>query len=152
MAGGSSACGVAIIAWAASYLGTGSGEKEFHTTLDAMKQVHTFRVAYSASPGTQHNEMMWEVDCDRAIVHGQSHYIDTSRNPPIDMKQEEINVANRAFNRKSDGSWAPAGYGYQGATAKWYCGNLAQGTDSNILPEISTMIRRGILQKGDKRQ
>jgi len=46
---------LAVMAWALSYLGTGSGEKEFQKTLDAMKQVHSFRVAYSATPPNQHN-------------------------------------------------------------------------------------------------
>jgi hypothetical protein len=67
------------------------------------------------------------------------------------MKHDEMSVANHAYMRKDDGSWAPAGSGYPGTTAKWYCGNLAQGTDSNLLPEIATMIKRGILQKGDKK-
>jgi hypothetical protein len=143
--------GVALVAWAVSYIGTGSGEKEFQKTLDAMKQVHSVRVAYTASPGTRHNELLWEVDCNRDLVHQQSHYVDTSVNPPVDMKHDEMSVANHAYMRKDDGSWAPAGSGYPGTTAKWYCGNLAQGTDSNLLPEIATMIKRGILQKGDKK-
>lgn len=143
--------GVAIVAWAASYLGPGSGEKEFQKTLDAMKQVRSFRVAYSANPGTQHNEMLWEVDCSRDVVHQQEHFTDTSRNPPVDMSHDAMMVAGRGYDRKSDGSWSQSRYGYQGISAKWYCGSLAQGTDTNLLPQIATMIKRGILQKGDKK-
>jgi hypothetical protein len=36
-------------------------------------------------------------------------------------------------------------------SAKPFCSKLAQGVDSNLLPEIATMIQRGILQKGDKK-
>lgn len=42
--------GVIIVAWAASYLGTGSGEREFQKTLNALKQVHTFRATVISSP------------------------------------------------------------------------------------------------------
>jgi hypothetical protein len=144
--------GVAIVAWAASYLGTGSGEKEFQKTLDAMKQVHSFRVALTATPAADmHNEMLWEVDCNRDIVHQQMHLVNSSGDPPSEMKQDQMLVAGKEFDRQNDGSWSKAKYGHQGATAKWFCGNLAQGTDSNLLPEIATMIKRGIIQKGDKK-
>jgi len=143
--------GFAIVGWAISYLGTGSGEKEFQKTLDAMKQVHSFRVAFTANPRTQHNDMLWEVDCNRDIVHHQWHFVETSTTPPTEINQDQMIVAGREYDRKSDGTWEPGrGFG-QGGSAKWFCGNLAQGTDSNILPQIATMIRRGIIQKGDKK-
>ncbi len=144
--------GVAIIAWALSYLGTGSGEKEFQKTLQAMKQVHSFRVASTSNPGMQHNEMLWEVDCDRDLLHYQWHLVVTSSNPPTEMNRDEITVAGREYDRQSDGSWTSPKYASRGSgSAKWYCGTLAQGTDSNLLPQIATMIRRGIIQKGDKK-
>ena len=102
-----------------SYLGTGSGEKEFQKTLDAMKQVHSFRVAYSATPPTQHNELLWEVDCNRDVLHAQFDYVQTNRNPPAEMKTDQMIVAGRAFDRQSDGSWSPARYGSRGGSAKW---------------------------------
>jgi hypothetical protein len=142
---------VAIVAWAASYLGTGSGEKEFQKTLDAMKQVRSFRVAYTAIPGTQRNEMLWEVDCNRDIVHQQSHFVDTSVSPPAEMSLDQTSVAGRTYDRKSDGSWASPTYAGGSVSAKWVCGQLAQGTDTNVLPQIATMIKRGILQKGDRK-
>lgn len=144
------AVGVAIVAWAASYLGTGSSEKEFQKTLDAMKQVHSFRVAYTSTPGTQHNDMLWEVDCARDILHQQTHFVDTRTDPPQDFNQNQLFVAGRAYNRKDDGSWAP-GFAGGGGSAKRYCSNLSQGTESSLLPQIGTMIKRGILQKGDKK-
>ena len=100
--------GAAIVAWAASYLGAGGGEKEFQKTLDAMKQVHSFRVAYSATPPMQHNELLWDVDCNRDIVHQQSDYQQTSRNPLSEMKQDQTIMASQAYERLSDGSWSKA--------------------------------------------
>jgi hypothetical protein len=142
--------GAAIVAWAASYLGTGSGEKEFQKTLDAMKQVHSFRVALAANPGTQHNQMLWEVDCNRDLFHYQWQVSDSSR-PEMGMSRDELHVANQEFDRQSDGAWSQPKYAIGGRGAKWYCSNLAQGSDSYLLPPIATMIKRGILQKGDKK-
>jgi hypothetical protein len=144
------AVGVAIVAWAASYLGAGSGEKEFQKTLDAMKQVHSFRVAFTASPGTQHNQILWEVDCGRDLLHFQEDLIDSRTDPPAEFKQDHLLVADSQYDRQGDGSWKQS-RSYRGPTAKYYCSRLAQGADSNPFPQIATMIKRGILQKGDKK-
>jgi hypothetical protein len=144
------AVGVAVVAWAASYLGAGSGEKEFQKTLDAMKQVHSFRVAFTASPGTQHNQILWEVDCGRDLLHFQEDLIDSRTDPPAEFKQDHFLVADSQYDRQGDGSWKQS-RSYRGPTAKYYCGRLAQGADSNPFPQIATMIKRGILQKGDKK-
>jgi hypothetical protein len=146
---------VALVAWAASYLGTGSGEKEFQKTLDAMKQVHSFRAAISATPLTQHNESLWEVDCNRNLVHRQEHEVDSCTDPPTcsnqrDTTREELDWAVYEYERQSDGSWAASRHP-AGNQTKSLCGHLAQGTDSYLLPPIATMIQRGILQKGDKK-
>jgi hypothetical protein len=145
------AVGVAIVAWAASYLTAGGGEKEFQKTLDAMKQVHSFRVAFTstATPGTQHNEMLWEVDCNRNLLHYQWHMTDTA-DAAKGMTRDEVHLATQEFDRQSDGSWSKPRYA-GGRPASWYCGALAQGNDNNLMPQIATMIRRGILQKGDKK-
>jgi hypothetical protein len=143
--------GVVIIAWALSYLGTGSGEKEFQKTLKAMKQVHSFRVTSASSAGTQHSEALWEVDCDHDRLHYQWHGVVTSTSPPIEIKRDEITVAGREYDRQTDGSWASPKYSKRVGSTKSYCGYLAQGTDSNLLPPIATMIQRGVIQKGDKK-
>ncbi len=145
------AVGVAIVAWAASYLTPGSGEKEFQKTLDAMKQVHSFRVAFVGNPGTQHSEMLWEVDCNRDILHYHWHFLDTKTDPATEMTQEKVQVGGREFHRKSDGTWVQPEYSSGGGSAKSYCNNLANGTDINMMPQIATMIKRGVLQKGDKK-
>jgi|SRR5208282_1168093 hypothetical protein len=144
--------GVAIIAWAASYVGgRGSGEKEFQKTLDAMKQVHSFRVASTSSQGTQHNEMLFEVDCNRDIVHRQMHATADTNNPASTFNQDDVQVANETFFRQSDGSWSKARYSAGAPSAKWLCGSLTQGTDNGLMPRFATMIQRGIIQEGDKK-
>lgn len=141
-----------LLAWAVSYLGTGSGEKEFKKTLGAMKQIHSFRASYSATPfGGQHNEMLWEVDCNRDLVHYQSDLVQSGTNPPTEMKEDQVNTGGKQYDHQSDGSWTPSKYSRGSAAAKWFCTSLAQGTDSRVFPDIATMIKRGILQKGDKK-
>jgi len=142
---------VAIVGWAASYLGTGSGEKEFQKTLDAMKQVHSFRVAFSASQASGHSESLSEVDCDQDIMHLQSHFVDATHDPAIELSKDEVGIAGRIFDHQSDGSWAPAKYGGGHVSARLVCAQLAQGAETHLLPQIATMIKRGILQKGDKK-
>lgn len=146
--GGRLLLGVVIIGWAMSYLGTGSAEEEFRKTLDAMKQVHSFRVALTASPGTEHNEMFWEVDCNRDTLYCHRHFVDTGNDPPVDMTEDQTTVAGHQYDRQSDGSWREPRYPIRGG-AKGYCRNLAEGTDSNLLPKIASMIKRSILEKGD---
>jgi hypothetical protein len=144
--------GLAIVAWAASYLTPGSGEKEFKKSLDAMKQAHTLRVAFTATPAENlHNQMLWEIDCNRGVAHYQMHVVNSSNNSPNEMNRDQMIVGNRAYDHQSDGSWAPVKYGYNGGSALGFCTNLAQGVDTNVLPPIATMIRRGILLKGDKK-
>ena len=142
--------GVAIVGWAASYLFTGSGEKEFQKTLDAMKQVHSFRVAETASAGTRHKEMLWEVDCPRNLYHYQWHETDSAI-PGMDMTRDEVHFATEEYDRGADGSWSKPRYAHE-RPAAWFCGALAQGNDNTLMPRIATMIQRGILQKGDKKK
>lgn len=145
--------GFALVAWAVSYLGTGNGEKEFEKTREAMRQLHSFRVASNSSlRETQHHELLWEVDCNRDVVHFKRHLVDTGTDPATDFQQDELTVSGREYFRQADGSWArPGGYGGPAYSAKGYCGMLQQNADTNVLPPISTMIQRGVLQKGDKK-
>lgn len=143
---------VVIVAWAASYLGSGGGEKEFQKTLEAMKQVHSFRMVYTSNTSAQQNESLWELDCDRNLLHHHMHLVikDPNVTSP-EMNQDDTNVAGREYNRKEDGTWVPSKYASTSGSAKAYCSQLAQGLDSGILPQVATMIKRGIIQKGDKK-
>jgi hypothetical protein len=143
------AVGVAIVGWAASYLMTGSGEKEFQKTLEAMKQVHSFRASVTASAGTRHKQMLWEVDCPRDLYHYQWHETDSAI-AGMDMSRDEVHFATEEYYHQSDGSWSKPRFAHEHPPA-WFCGALAQGNDNTLMPRISTMIQRGILQKGDKK-
>jgi hypothetical protein len=146
--------GVAIVAWAGSYLTPGGGEKEFQKTLDAMKNVHSFRVAFSSNMmGVQHNEMLQEVDCTRGILHEQQHLVQTASgiSTAQESNRESLYAAGVEYERQKDGSWSKGQVAYRGDPAKGYCTSLAQGTENGLMPQFATMIKRGILQKGDKK-
>jgi len=52
-----------IVGGAAMYMGKGSGEKEFQKSLDAMKQVRSYRTVFSEIPAQNaHNDKTWDVD------------------------------------------------------------------------------------------
>jgi hypothetical protein len=119
-----------------------------------MKSVHSFRAAMTANPfGVQHNEMLWEVDCNRNIVHHHMHLVQTASGASTaqEVTQDELDAAGLEYTRGSDGSWSKGQNSYRGDTAKAYCDSLAKGTDSNVFPQFATMIKRGVIQKGDKK-
>ena len=141
---------IAIVAWAASYLGTGSGEKEFQKTLDAMKKVRSFRVAFSSTNTIQDNVMLWEVDCNHDILHHHWHVVRKS-DPPTEIDYDQTYVSGKEYDRRSDGTWVASNVPTGPGAGRAYCNQLDQGADSGILPEIATMIKRGVIQKGDKK-
>jgi len=143
---------VVLVLWAASYIaGPSSGDKEFKKTLEAMKQVKSFRAVYVADPrATQHTDVLWEVDCNRGIVHHLYRDVESNTDPPTEVKTEEIMVGGRKYARNSDGSWG-AGYASQTGSSTWYCTNLTLGTDTNLLPDVAKLLRSAIIDKGDKK-
>lgn len=150
---GASLLGAGIIFWAVGQaVNPASGDVEFQKTLEAMKQVKSFRGAYLESASSaQHSERLWEVDCNRVIVHQQSHESQSNTDNPFEMKGEDLLVGDQRYTRESDGSWRNDGYAGDRYSAKWYCWSLARGTVSDLLPDMHTMIRHAITSSGDKK-
>lgn len=142
---GAAVLGAGVIFWAVGQsVGPSSGDQEFQKTLDAMMQVKSFRGSFTASgyPSAR----LWEVDCNRIVVHQQS-----GSGSESDMKQEEVSVGDQRYMRDGNGSWENIGQepGDRGS-AKWYCEKVASAT-SDLLPDIRTLLRHGISEKGDKK-
>lgn len=132
----------ALVFWGVGQsLGPSSGDVEFQKSLDAMMQVKSFRGSFTASgyPSTR----LWEVDCNRVVVHQQSG--------DSDRKEEEVSVGDQRYMRDGNGSWENAGQepGDRGS-AKWYCDKVASAT-SDLLPDMRTILRHGISEKGAKK-
>jgi len=131
-------------------VGPSSGDTELRKTLEALKQVKTFRGAYIESASSaQHSERIWEVDCNRVMIHQQSHDSQTNAESPFEMKEEEFLAGDDRYIRDSNGSWENAGFAGDRDTAKWYCQNLTDARE--LLPDIPTMISHAMMHKGDKK-
>ncbi len=141
--------GVVLVGWAFSYLspGNGNGEKEFQRTLDALKQVHSVRAENtSVQSATQNTDMLWEVSCEQDAYRYKWHAVGNGS----EITRDEMHVGNLEYDRQSDDSWALGKNGSGGTTPKALCSRITQG-DAGMMPAIGTMIKRGILQKGDKK-
>jgi hypothetical protein len=128
-------------------VGPSSGDTELRKTLEAVKQVKTFRGASIASASNAHSERLWEVDCNRVIIHQQSHNSEATAESPFEMKEDEYLVGEQRYVQDSNGSWE-AGYSGDRDTAKWYCENLMSG---DLLPNIPAMLSHAMMHKGDKK-
>jgi hypothetical protein len=150
---GASLLAAGAIFWAVGQaVNPSSGDTEFQKTLESMKQVKSFRGAFiESTSSTQHSERLWEVDCNRGIVHQQSHDLRTNTNPPFERKEDELLVGDQRYTRDSDGSWENLGHAGPLYSGKWYCDNLAQGTVRDLLPDILTMTRHGVFEEGGKK-
>jgi len=137
-------------------VGPGNGDVEFQKTLAALKQVKSFRGTYNEStPGTSRSERTWEMDCNQVIIHQQSHASQANTDSPFEMNSDELLVGELRYTRDHDGAWTNNGragdpIGDRGS-AKWYCHNLEQGTVNDLLPDVLTMTRHGVFEKGDKK-
>jgi len=144
--------GAAIFWGVGGAVGPASGDTEFKNALTAMEQVKTFRGTYVAdASSTFHSERLWEVDCNRVVVHQQSRDGQSGSDSPSEMKQEELLVGEQRYSRDSNGSWQNYGYAGERGSAKWYCDNIARGTVRDLMPDIRSLISHGITEKGDKK-
>jgi hypothetical protein len=133
-------------------VGPSRGDVEFKRTLESMKQVKSFRAAYiESTSSTQRWERLWEVDCNRVIVHLHSRDLQTTTDSPFEMNEDELLVGNQRYTRGSDGSWENTGYVEDRDSAKSYCDNLARGTVRGVLPDMYKMISHAMSEKGDKK-
>lgn len=132
-------------------VGPSSGDTELRKTLEALKQVKTFRGSYIETAASAHAERIWEVDCNRVIIHQQSHDSQTNPESAFEMKEDEFLVGDQRYIRDGNGSWENVGSAGDRDSAKWYCQNLTGGYARELLPDVPTMISHAITSKGDKK-
>lgn len=143
----------ALFFWGVGYVLTPeNGDAEFQKMLEAMKQVKSFRGTFVGStPNTQHSERLWEVDCNRGIVHKQLKELPNGASS-VEVNEDEYMVgSDQKYTRNSDGSWEKTKYEPKVYSASWYCDNLAQGTVRDLVPDVRAMLRSATFGKGDKK-
>jgi hypothetical protein len=140
-----------IVGLTASYLfSSGSGEKEFQETLDAMKQVHAARIVTVIDPTpTQHMELSWDLVCAQGAYRYRRHVVQSGAVNNSELNDDEFHIGGVVYQRKLDDSWLARST--RTVTPNAVCQTLAQGTDSKLFPDIATMMQREILDKGDKK-
>jgi len=142
-----------LFIWGVGYVLTPeNGDAEFQKMLEATEQVKSFRGVYVGSTQTsQHAEKLWELDCNRQILHKQTHELQTGANT-LELEEDQFLVgADQKFTRSSDGSWEQTKYTSVQYSASWYCDNVAQGTLRDLLPDFRAMLRSATFGKGDKK-
>jgi hypothetical protein len=144
-----------VIFWAVGQaVNPSDGDTELKNTLEAIKHVKSFRGAYLDS--ASHSERLWEVDCDKVIVHQQSHAslqagMQAGSDPASEMKEDVFLVGENRFVRDQNGSWENEGAVGPRFSAKWYCDNIARGTVRDLLPDLYTMVGHAMTERGDKK-
>lgn len=134
-------------------VGPSSGDTELEKALDAVEHVKSFHGAYTASASSgMHSERLWDVDCNRVIVHQQSHDSQGGADSAFEMKEEQVSVGTQRYMRDRNGSWENAGtLPGDHDSAQWYCTNIARGIDRDLLPDVRTMLHHAMTEKGDKK-
>ena len=128
------------------------GDVEFQNMLEAMKQVRSFRGTYVGSTaGTQHSERLWELDCNRGILHKQSQEVPLGPNPEEVKSDEYVVGRDKKYTRTKDGSWEESKYTADLYSASWYCHALTQGTVRDLVPDVRVLLKNGSIGKGDKK-
>ena len=143
--------GVLIFGVMGQLLSPNSGDAEFQKALDAMEKVKTFRSVYASTmPDGQRSEQIWEVDCNRVFVHRQYHDVGGA-DASYDSTRDELLIGDMTYTRAGDGSWKSTGRRDKIHTAEWFCGNVADGTVRDPLPDIRSMLRSAMIGKSDKK-
>jgi len=149
---------VAILVGALFFFGIGyvvspaSGDAEFQKMLEASTHVKSFRGVYVGSTQTStHAERLWELDCNRGILHKQTQELPTGGNA-LELKEDLFVVgADQKYTRNTDGTWQQSKYTAAQYSASWYCDTMAQGNLRDILPDFRAMLRSATFGKGDKK-
>ncbi len=121
-----------------------SGDTEMKKMLEATKQVKSFRGSSSAAG----SERLWEVDCNRVIVHQHSG---SSSDSSFGGREDELLVGDVRYSRQGSGGWDNNGEAGPRGSAKWYCDNIARGTVRDLLPDMYAMIGHAMFETGDKK-
>lgn len=131
-----------------SLLTPNNGDAEFQKMLEATEHVKSFRGMSVDS--VQHSEKLWEVDCNRSVVHKRTQTSATSTDP-VTVKEDQLLVGLDRYNHDPDGSWVKTSDKHVQYSGGWYCDNLAQGSLRDLLPDTRSMLRSAMIGKADKK-
>ena len=138
-----------VIGWFASYLRPEGGDKEFQAAVEAMKQIHSMRVAFTSNNDPAHPvSRSWEVVCSQHAYHYVEHSTDDPKLAAT-YNHDEFRVGTITYAGK-DGGWQLAKNSV-GMSADDFCTRLANGQEAQVMPPFTYMVSRAVIQKGSKK-
>jgi len=146
------AIGLVLVGWVVSYVVPGGGEKEFQRSVEALKQVKSWRYSFVADPTpSRHAVGQGELSCLQRASHVSSHVVDTDQAAPFDLNQEVVTVNSVEYQKQPDGSWRQFGFALPAQSLGNVCARLEKGLDIESLPDMSGMLAHGVIEKGNKK-
>jgi hypothetical protein len=138
--------------WGVSYVMTpNGGDAEFQKMLEATEHVKSFRGSYVGSGASAGNSaQIWEVDCNRSVVHKVSQTPQTNASP-AQVQDDLLLVGLERYAHQSDGTWLKTGDKHVMYSGQWYCDNLAQGSLRDLLPDARSMLRNAMIGKAEQK-
>jgi hypothetical protein len=141
-----------LVGWGLTYLMPGGGEKEFQRALTAMKQVQSVRYSMVVDPSPKHHsEGKGELTCQQDAFHSVSHMVLQDEGQSADINEELVRTGDSEFRRQADGSWRQTSQSLVGPRPGTMCRYLVEGFDTEVLPPMEQMLKRGIIDKGEKK-
>jgi hypothetical protein len=141
-----------LVGWGLTYLLPDSGDKEFQRALTAMKQVQAVRYSMVADPSPKHHsEGKGELSCPQDAFHSVFYMHLQDEGQSADINEELVRTGDAEFRRQPDGSWKPTSQSLVGPRPRTICRYLVEGFDTDVLPPMEQMLKRGIIDKGDKK-
>src|SRR5947209_18047613 len=110
-----------------------------------MQKIRSVRIDTVADlTSCQHSERSWALSCAQDASHYRWHLTISDTDRPFEQNTEEITVGSVKYDLKPDNSWQAHPYAAGISSASATSGRLAQGTDTQTMPDLATVIRRAV--------
>jgi hypothetical protein len=143
--------GSLLVGFAVFWLSPNECEREFAHSVDAMKQVRSYRYASTTAPRpSRRTEAHGEMNCSQAALHQVLHVVDQDLKPS-EFVEETVRMNTGTFQRAEDGTWSRRTLSEGWERPEQLCGQLSRGVDIRFFPDMSRMQKAGFFKKGEKR-
>jgi hypothetical protein len=126
-----------------------SGKEELQRSLAALKKIDTLHYAMTSDNPIQRTEIEGDLVCSEGAFYRKTHVQLHDPKNPVAADLQTLRTDGKQYNLMSNGYWRHDPFATE--TAETTCGKIAQGQQSWILPDLSSFIEHGIIEKGDKK-
>jgi len=143
--------GTLLIGFAVFWLSPDGGETEFARSVEAMKQVRSYRYVSTTAPRpSRHTEGNGEMNCSQGAFHQVVHVVDQDLKPS-DFVEETVRLNTGTFQHADDGTWSRRTLSEGWEKPQELCRQLASGADIQFFPDMRHMQSKGMFKKGEKK-